>query len=83
MKDKGVYSDLHRFLSDTIEYRARLSEIRDGVLEVERRRKGMWKVVRTVALDWLEEEAAGGNTTAGQGPNAGSNGAVQGVYEEY
>lgn len=49
-------SDLHRFLADSLEYRARLAEIRDGVLGVERRRKGMWKVARTVAIDWLEEE---------------------------
>mgnify|MGYP001588946843 FL=1 len=40
-----------------MEYRARLAEIRDGVLGVERRRKGMWKVVRMVAADWLDEEA--------------------------
>ncbi|BGP29167.1 hypothetical protein JCM10296v2_000905 [Rhodotorula toruloides] len=52
-------TDLHRFLADTLEYRARLSEIRDGVLGVERRRKGMWRVVRTVAMDWLEEEESG------------------------
>ncbi|GAA6005332.1 hypothetical protein JCM10207_002941 [Rhodosporidiobolus poonsookiae] len=44
-------TDLHRFLADTLEYRARLGEIRDGVLGVERRRKGMWKVLRTVAMD--------------------------------
>lgn len=49
-------SDLHRFLADAIEYRNRLSEIRDGILGVERRRKGMWKVVRTVANDFLAEE---------------------------
>ncbi|GAA5921406.1 hypothetical protein JCM1841_005806 [Sporobolomyces salmonicolor] len=62
-------TDLHRFLADTLEYRARLGEIRDGVLGVERRRKGMWKVVRTVAMDWLEEEAAGAgvDTHAGGG----------------
>lgn len=48
--------DLHRFLADSLEYRSRLSEIRDGVLGVERRRKGLWKVVRMVAADWLEEE---------------------------
>jgi len=63
-------ADLTRFLSDTLEYRNRLSEIRDGILQVERRRKGMWKVVRTVALDWLEEEAAGGAISGG--PNAAS-----------
>ncbi|SGY70152.1 BQ5605_C004g03111 [Microbotryum silenes-dioicae] len=50
-------TDLHRFLADSLEYRDRLSEIRDGVLGVDRRRKGMWKVVRTVAEDWLREEA--------------------------
>ncbi|KAK4046430.1 hypothetical protein OIV83_006089 [Microbotryomycetes sp. JL201] len=49
-------TDLHRFLADTLEYRNRVAEIRDGVLGIERRRKGMWKVVRTVAADWLEEE---------------------------
>ncbi|GAA6020464.1 hypothetical protein JCM8202_000081 [Rhodotorula sphaerocarpa] len=49
-------TDLHRFLADAIEYRNRLSEIRDGILGVERRRKGMWKVVRTVANDFLAEE---------------------------
>lgn len=49
-------SDLHRFLADSLEYRARLEEIRDGVLGIERRRKGMWKVVRMVAADWIEEE---------------------------
>ncbi|GAA6007964.1 hypothetical protein JCM11491_006558 [Sporobolomyces phaffii] len=90
-------TDLHRFLSDTLEYRNRLSEIRDGILEVERRRKGMWKVVRTVALDWLEEEAAGGGiggTTAAAAGVAGSVGAGTaggvvngnggaGVYEGY
>ncbi|GAA5957300.1 hypothetical protein JCM3765_000417 [Sporobolomyces pararoseus] len=75
-------TDLHRFLSDTLEYRDRLSEIRDGVLEVERRRKGMWKVVRTVALDWLEEEAAGGGI-GGAGTN-GVNGAGTATgYEGY
>ncbi|GAA5895035.1 uncharacterized protein JCM6883_002295 [Sporobolomyces salmoneus] len=67
-------TDLHRFLSDTLEYRARLSEIRDGILEVERRRKGMWKVVRTVALDWLEEEAAGGTITGGAEGGQGQGG---------
>lgn len=51
------YRDLHRFLADSLEYRSRLSEIRDGVLGVERRRKGLWKVVRMVAADWLEEES--------------------------
>lgn len=51
-----ICSDLHRFLADSLEYRERLAEIRDGVLGVERRRKGMWKVVRMVANDWLEEE---------------------------
>ncbi|GAA5924397.1 uncharacterized protein JCM15063_005630 [Sporobolomyces koalae] len=66
-------TDLHRFLSDTLEYRNRLAEIRDGVLEVERRRKGMWKVVRTVALDWLEEEAAGGGGGANSGSGAAAN----------
>lgn len=45
----GEYDrDLHRFLADSMEYRARLAEIRDGILGVERRRKGMWKVVRTL-----------------------------------
>lgn len=63
-----VRSDLHRFLADTLEYRARLSEIRDGVLGVERRRKGMWRVVRTVAMDWLEEEESG--MGVGQGGEA-------------
>ncbi|GAA5820322.1 hypothetical protein JCM3770_004046 [Rhodotorula araucariae] len=52
-------TDLHRFLADTLEYRSRLLEIRDGALGVERRRKGMWKCVRTVAMDWLQEEGAG------------------------
>ncbi|TNY24255.1 hypothetical protein DMC30DRAFT_387717 [Rhodotorula diobovata] len=52
-------SDLHRFLADTLEYRSRLLEIRDGTLGVERRRKGMHKLVRTVAMDWLQEEGAG------------------------
>ncbi|BGP37037.1 hypothetical protein JCM10449v2_000941 [Rhodotorula kratochvilovae] len=52
-------TDLHRFLADTLEYRSRLVEIRDGTLGVERRRKGMWKCVRTVAMDWLQEEGAG------------------------
>ena len=51
-----AHSDLHRFLADALEYRNRLSEIRDGILGVERRRKGMWKVVRTVANDFLAEE---------------------------
>ncbi|GAA5937904.1 hypothetical protein JCM3775_002392 [Rhodotorula graminis] len=52
-------TDLHRFLADTLEYRSRLLEIRDGTLGVERRRKGMHKAVRTVAWDWLQEEGAG------------------------
>ncbi|GAA6044262.1 hypothetical protein JCM8097_004318 [Rhodosporidiobolus ruineniae] len=60
---------MHRFLADTLEYRARLGEICDGVLGVERRRKGMWKVVRTVAMDWLVEEGAG--TGAGGGGGGG------------
>ncbi|GAA6041721.1 hypothetical protein JCM8097_003101 [Rhodosporidiobolus ruineniae] len=60
-------TDLHRFLADTLEYRARLGEIRDGVLGVERRRKGMWKVVRTVAMDWLVEEGAGAAGGGGGG----------------
>lgn len=51
-----THRDLHRFLADALEYRNRLSEIRDGILGVERRRKGMWKVVRTVANDFLAEE---------------------------
>ncbi|KAL8291942.1 hypothetical protein RQP46_002200 [Phenoliferia psychrophenolica] len=50
-------TDLHRFLADSLEYRSRLAEIRDGVLGVERRRKGMWRLVRATALDWLEEES--------------------------
>lgn len=37
----------------------------------------MWKVVRTVALDWLEEEAAGGGGSGGGG--AGSGAAANGV----
>lgn len=53
----STHSDLHRFLADSLEYRSRLSEIRDGVLGVERRRKGMWKVVRTVGQDWMDEES--------------------------
>ncbi|GAA5881547.1 hypothetical protein JCM1840_007190 [Sporobolomyces johnsonii] len=64
-------TDLHRFLADTLEYRARLGEIRDGVLGVERRRKGMWKVVRTVAMDWLEEEAAGAGVDTNVGAGVG------------
>ena len=75
-------------MSDTLEYRNRLSEIRDGILEVERRRKGMWKAVRTVALDWLEEEAAGGGIGAAAVPGGGAVGGVVngggaglGVYE--
>ncbi|GAA5986439.1 hypothetical protein JCM5350_003387 [Sporobolomyces pararoseus] len=81
----GCLTDLHRFLSDTLEYRDRLSEIRDGVLEVERRRKGMWKVVRTVALDWLEEEAAGGGIggTGTSGVNGSGTTTGVGVYEGY
>ncbi|GAA5971431.1 hypothetical protein JCM11641_008349 [Rhodosporidiobolus odoratus] len=50
-------TDLHRFLADTLEYRSRLGEIRDGVLGVERRRKGMWKILRQVAGDFLQEES--------------------------
>ncbi|KAI5477080.1 hypothetical protein MNV49_006879 [Pseudohyphozyma bogoriensis] len=50
-------TDLHKFLADSLEYRARLAEIRDGVLGVERRRKGMWKVLRTlVASEYLDVE---------------------------
>lgn len=52
-----IFRDLHRFLADSLEYRSRLAEIRDGVLGVERRRKGMWRLVRATALDWLEEES--------------------------
>lgn len=43
----------------------------------------MWKVVRTVALDWLEEEAAGGSAVQTGGGQANGGGNVQGVYEEY
>lgn len=50
-------SDLHRFMADTLEYRDRLSEICDGVLGIDRRKKGMYKVVRLVAADWLQEES--------------------------
>lgn len=46
----------------------------------------MWKVVRTVALDWLEEEAAGGGI-GGTGTTNGVNGSGTttgvGVYEGY
>jgi hypothetical protein len=45
-------------MADSLEYRSRLSEIRDGVLGVERRRKGMWKLIRMISSDWLEEESA-------------------------
>ncbi|GAA5830610.1 hypothetical protein JCM11251_002532 [Rhodosporidiobolus azoricus] len=64
-------TDLHRFLADTLEYRTRLGEIRDGILGVERRRKGMHKVLRTVAMDWLVEEGAGQGAGGGGGGGAG------------
>ena len=39
--------ELHRFLADSLEYQDRLGEIRDQVLAVERRRKGVNAIIRS------------------------------------
>ena len=51
-------SELTKFLSDSLEYQDRLSEIRDSVLGVEKRRKGVWNMARMYAhqLVWEEEQ---------------------------
>ena len=41
-------NELQRFLADTLEYQARLREITDGVLSVERRRKGTWSIIQSL-----------------------------------
>jgi hypothetical protein len=38
--------ELNRFFADTVEYRERLGEIRDGALGVERRRKGLFAILK-------------------------------------
>ncbi|KAK9897204.1 hypothetical protein P389DRAFT_188865 [Cystobasidium minutum MCA 4210] len=50
--------ELTKFLSDTLEYRDRLGEIRDSILGVEKRRKGVWTMARSYAhqLLWEEEQ---------------------------
>ena len=40
-------AELTRFLADSMEYQDRLAEIRDAVLGVERRRKGVWAMARS------------------------------------
>jgi len=40
-------TELQRFLADSIEYQERLGEIRDGVLAVERRRKGLYAIIKS------------------------------------
>lgn len=51
-------NEIQRFLTDTIEYRERLGELRDGVLGIERRRRGVWAILRLFAQDALEYEEA-------------------------
>ena len=48
--------ELTRFLADSLEYQDRLSEIRDQVLGVERRRKGVWNMARGYAHQLLWEQ---------------------------
>lgn len=48
--------ELTKFLSDTLEYRDRLGEIRDSILGVEKRRKGVWTMARSYAHQMLWEE---------------------------
>lgn len=52
-------SELTKFLSDSLEYRDRLGEIRDQVLGVEKRRKGVWNMARAYAHQMIWEESAG------------------------
>lgn len=47
-------TELSRFLADCMEYREKLGEIRDGILGVERRRKGLRSLIRMRAIDILD-----------------------------
>lgn len=40
-------TELQRFLADSLEYQERLGEIRDGVLAVERRRQGLYAIIKS------------------------------------
>jgi hypothetical protein len=60
-QQEAVYlctQELTKFLSDTLEYRDRLCEIRDSIMGVEKRRKGVWTMARSYAhqLLWEEEQ---------------------------
>lgn len=48
--------ELTKFLADSLEYQDRLGEIRDSVLGIERRRKGVWNMARGYAHQMLWEE---------------------------
>jgi hypothetical protein len=50
---------LTKFLSDSLEYRDRLGEIRDSILGVEKRRKGVWNMARAYAHQVIWEESGG------------------------
>ncbi|GAA93403.1 uncharacterized protein L969DRAFT_104819 [Mixia osmundae IAM 14324] len=49
-------TDLQRFLADNLEYHHRLREIHESVLGVDKRRKGVWKMTRLYAKDWLHHQ---------------------------
>lgn len=55
--------ELTKFLADSLEYQDRLGEIRDSVLGIERRRKGVWNMARGYAhqMLWEEEQDKLGN----------------------
>lgn len=40
-------TELQRFLADSLEYQERLGEIRDGILAVERRRQGLYAIIKS------------------------------------
>ncbi|KAL7007617.1 hypothetical protein EMMF5_002693 [Cystobasidiomycetes sp. EMM_F5] len=55
---QSCLSDLTKFLADSLEYQDRLGEIRDQILGVEKRRKGVWNMARGYAhqLLWEDEQ---------------------------
>jgi hypothetical protein len=50
---RSCLADLQRFLEDNIEYRDRLSEVREGILGIERRRKAFRHLIHVCELAFL------------------------------
>lgn len=90
--------EVARFLADLEDYGGRLAEVRDGCLGVERRRKGVWSLVKIAAVGYEETSTGkaalygpggyplGGAGYAGvsEGPSRGIGaGAGSGVYDGF